>query len=301
MREKIMKSKHFVPSCYSLFFVIVFLVVFYLTFPVESFRQRIMSEIETRTPFKADIKEVTVSPIFSLNIHNMKLYKAEKQLLNIDELKIRPSLFSLFFGTLNLPFKARVLGGEMTGTFVYSKETKHIEKAEATLTVVNVGKITSFIPANSGNKRLSVQGFLKGNFSIAFNPEPQGEFAFDISKLGIKNLRVRGFLFPEFINMESSFKGKIENEVTKIEDLKLKGDGLNLVIVGTMPLLWKVKRGGVIDLGLKLQLTNPKFAVFKRVLAPYLVPQGNGILGGKIAGTFHNPKLVKDSNNPNTQ
>ena len=300
MRERIMKSKHFVPSCYSLFFVIVFLVSFYLTIPVESIRQWLISEIETRTPFKADIKNVNVSPILSLNIHNMKLYKAEKQLLNIDELKVRPSLFSLFSDSLNLPFKARLLGGETTGTLIYSKKTKHVEKAEAKITGVKVEKITPFIPAALGNKRLSMQGFLEGNFSIALNPEPQGEFTFGISKLGIKNLRVRGFLFPEFINMESSFKGKIENEITKIEDLKLEGDGLDLAIAGTMPLLWKVKRGGVIDLGLKLQLIGPKFAVFKRVLASYLAPQGNGILGGKIGGTIHNPRLVKNSSNPDT-
>jgi hypothetical protein len=144
---------------------------------------------------------------------------------------------------------------------------------------------------------LSMQGFLGGNFSIALNPEPRGEFTFDISELGIKNLRVRGFVFPEFINMESSLRGKIERDLTKIESLKLEGDGLDLAIAGTMPLIWKVKRGGVIDLGLKLQLTGPKFGVFKNVLASYLLPQGNGILGGKIAGTIYNPRLVKDSSN----
>ncbi len=300
MKEKIMRSMYFVPFCYSLFFVIVFLVSFYLTLPVESIRQRIISEIGARTPLKAEIKKVSVSPIFSLNIHNMKLYKAEKSLLDIDELKITPSFFSLFSSSLNLPFKARILGGEVNGSLLYSKKTKQIEKAEAKITAVNAEKITPFIPVDLGNKRPSIQGFLEGSFTIALGLEPTGEFAFDISKLGIKDLRVKGFLFPEFTNMESSFRGKIENETTKIEDLKLEGDGLDLKIGGTMPLLWKMKRGGVIDLGLRLQLTGPKFAVFKRVLASYLVPQGNGILGGKIAGTIHNPRLVKESSNSDT-
>lgn len=297
MKEKMMKSKHFVPSSYLLFFLIVFLVSFYLTFPVESIRQTIMSEIEARTTLKADIKKVNLSPIFSLKIHNMKIYKADEQLLNIDELKIRPSLFSLFSGSMTLPFKARVLGGETTGTLIYSKQSRRIEKAEANISGVLVEKITPFISVGLGNKMLSMQGFLGGNFSIALNPEPRGEFTFDISKLGIKNLRVRGFVFPEFINMESSLRGKIERDLTKIESLKLEGDGLDLAIAGTMPLIWKVKRGGVIDLGLKLQLTGPKFGVFKNVLASYLLPQGNGILGGKIAGTIYNPRLVKDSSN----
>lgn len=300
MKEKIMRSRYFVPFCYSLFFVIVFLVSFYLTLPVESIRQRIISEIGARTPLKAEIKKVSVSPIFSLNIHNMKLYKAERSLLDIDELKITPSLFSLFSSSLNLPFKARILGGEVNGSLLYSKKTKQIEKAEAKITAVNAEKITPFIPVDLGNKRPSIQGFLEGSFTIALGLEPTGEFAFDISKLGIKDLRVKGFLFPEFTNMESSFRGKIENETTKIEDLKLEGDGLDLKIGGTMPLLWKMKRGGVIDLGLRLQLTGPKFAVFKRVLASYLVPQGNGILGGKIAGTIHNPRLVKESSDSDT-
>ncbi|HSE83448.1 MAG TPA: type II secretion system protein GspN, partial [Thermodesulfobacteriota bacterium] len=256
MKEKMMKAKHFVPSSYLLFFWIVFLVSFYLTFPDESIRQRIMSEIEARTNLRADIKKVSLSPIFSLKIYDMKVYKADEQLLNIDELKIRPSLFSLFSDSMTLPFKARALGGETNGTLIYSKQSRHIENAEVNMSAILVENIIPFIPVALGNKMLSMQGFLGGNFSLALNPEPRGEFTFDISKLGIKNLRVRGFVFPEFINMESSLRGKIERDLTKIESLKLEGDGVDLTLAGTMPLVWKLKKGGVIDLGLKLQLTG---------------------------------------------
>jgi len=297
MKEKIMKSRYFVPSFYSLFFVIVFLVSFYLTFPVESIRQRIITEIETQTPLRAEIKQVNVSPIFSLKINDLMLYKAEKQLIQIDELRIRPSALSVFSSSLNLPFNARLLGGETTGTLVYGKKTKRMEKADVKITGVNLVEITSLIPADLGNKSPLFQGFLNGSFSIALGAQPKGEFGFDISNLGVKNLRLKGLSLPEFNNMESSLKGKIEDETTKIEDLKLEGEGLDLAVAGTMPLLWKMKRGGVVDLGLKLQLTGPKFAVFRGLLTSYLVTEANGTLGGKISGTVLNPRLVKDSRN----
>ncbi|MGH7890327.1 MAG: type II secretion system protein GspN, partial [Thermodesulfobacteriota bacterium] len=249
MKEKIMKSRYFVPSCYLLFSVIIFFLSFYLTLPVETIRQRIITEIETQTPLRAEIKQVDVSPIFSLKIHNLMLYRAEKQLIQIDELKIRPSIFTVFSSSLNLPFSARLLGGETTGTLVYGKKTRQIEKADVKITGVNLVEITSLIPADLGNKSPLFQGFLEGSFSIALGAEPKGEFGFDINNLGVKNLRLKGLLLPEFNNLESSLRGKIENEMTKIDDLKLEGEGLNLVVAGTMPLFWKMKRGGVVDLG----------------------------------------------------
>jgi len=295
MREKILKSRYLIPFCYSFFFIFAFLLFFYLTLPVESLKQRIMREIEMRTPFRADItRSISVSPVFSLKIQGLKLYKAEKPVLNIDELSLSPSLISTIVSDgLKISFKARLLQGETEGTLVYNSKTKHIEKAEARLAGVNIETIPAVAFPDSDKQSPSVQGLLGGSFSFEFNPQAKGEFAFEIKRLGIKNLKISGLLLPEFSNIESTFSGKIENEITRIEELKFTGDGLDLMLSGTAPLLWEIRKGGKIDLGLQLRLTGTKLAMFKSFLVSYLAPLNDGSLGGKIGGTIHNPRLVK--------
>jgi type II secretion system protein N len=296
MKEKIVRSKYFIPACYSLFFVSVFLVSLYLKFPVESVKQRIIYEIEKNTPFKADIKNVNVYPIFCLKIHDMKLYhKAKESYLDINELKLSPSILYLILGKLKLPYKANLMEGEAKGSFIYSFKTKQIEKVEANLAGINIEKISSIIPTNNfGKQGPTILGVLNGGFSFDLGSQTKGNFDFSISNLTLSNIRVRDFPLPSFSNLESNFKGYIENKITRVEEIKFKGDGINLMASGTMPILWNIKRGDKIDLGLRLELKGTKLAGIKTFLASHLAPQGDGSLGGKIAGTVGNLRVVKE-------
>lgn len=295
MREKILRSRYIIPFSYSLFFVFALLSFLYLTFPVESLKQRVMREIERRTQFRADIKGVSVSPLFTLEIRGLRLYRLEKPLLDIDELSLSPSLISTVVSdVMRIPFKARFLGGETDGTLFYNPKAEHIERADVRLAGVNIETIPAILFSDSNKQNPSVQGLLSGRFSIEFGQQARGEFAFEINRFGVKNLKVSGLLLPEFGNIESTFNGRIENEVTRIKELRFTGDGLDLTLSGTAPLLWEIRNGGRIDLGLQLRLTGTKLAMFKSFLVSYLAPLNDGSLGGKIGGTIHNPKLVKE-------
>ena len=298
MREKLLKSRYLGRSLYALFFLFAFLVSFYLTIPLEDLKERIAGEIEARTRLEAQIERVSVYPIFSLKIHNIMLYKAEKPVLAIEELKLAPSLLGLIISDkLKLPFEARLLGGETTGTLVYNPKTKQLEEARAKLAGLNVETIPSIIPADFGKETPSFHGFLEGDFSVKFLPPADGEFAFKVSSLGIKKLRIKGLVLPDFDDIQSNLRGSIEGKITKIDELRFKGDGVDLMLTGTAPILWSIEKGGKVDLWMQLQLTGPKQEVFKKFLASYLAPQDDGSLGAKIAGTFFNPRLVKGSSN----
>lgn len=294
--KRIMESEHFAKISYSVFFLLLFVIYFYRTFPTDSLKERIIYEIESRTPYKAEIADISVYPIFSLKVHDLRLSKPNEAPINIEQLNLSPSVIRLIFSDrVKLPFKAYLMGGEGKGTLVYNLDTRHVEKVEARLADLNIDKVPAMITGNSNSDATQAQGTMSGEFSVELNPQPKGQFDFQIEKLGISNLVVQQFPLPGLSGLQTSFKGSIENQLTKIEKLEFKGDDLHLLLSGNAPILWKIKKGDKIDLGLKLLITGKKLAFIKTFLASHLSPQGDGSLGGKIAGTVGSPKVVKGS------
>jgi type II secretion system protein N len=290
--KRAVESKYFIPVCYTLFFIFAFLVSLYLSFPTESFKQRIIYEIERRTPFEADIKSVSVYPIFSLKIHDMKLYKAKELYLNIDDLKVSPSLFYLLFNKIGLPFKAHLYGGETKGNLVYSLKTGQITRVNGSLEGVNVKGILA-IALNDGNS--SIQGVLGGDFSVEFSSGPKGEIILEAKDLWIRNVKpIEGFVLPDFGKLKFNFKSHIENGVTKVEELKFKGNNLDLTLFGTMPILWEISKQGAIDLNVRLRTEGPGRGKLG-FLSAFLSPQSDGSLRGKVVGTFGSPRVVREA------
>jgi type II secretion system protein N len=288
------ESRYFVPACYALFFILAFLISLCLSFPAESFKQRIIYEIEKRTPFMADIKSVGISPIFGFKVYDLRLYKAKQLYLNIDDLKVSPSLFYLFFNELGLPFKAHLYGGEAKGSLVYSLKTNQVTKAKGKVNSVNIEGIPA-IPIAIGDGNSSVQGILQGDFSVELGSAPKGQIVLGIKDLWTRNVRLLGeFSLPDFGKLESNFKSHIENGATKVEELSFRGRDIDLMLFGTMPLLWEISRQGNINLNLRLRTERAAKGKLG-FLSALLAPQSDGSLGGKIVGTFGSPRLVKET------
>jgi type II secretion system protein N len=289
----VIESKYFVPACYALFFILGFLVFFYHSFPSESFKRRIIYEVETRTPFDIDIRSLSIYPIFSLKLHDVKLYRAKALYLNVDDLDVSPSLFYLLLKKITLPFRAHLYGGNAKGKLVYSSTTRQLIKANGTIEGINVKGIPA-ISIALGDENSSIQGVVEGFFSVEFGPQPKGQIALETKDLTVKNVRLIGGLpLPDFGRLESNFKSHIENGATKVEELKFQGNGFDLTLFGTMPLLWEISRLGAIDLDLRLRTEG----VGKRklgFLSAFLSPQSDGSLKGKITGTFGSPRLIKE-------
>jgi len=279
---------------YILFFIVAFFISFYLTFPVDSIKQRVLYEIQRTVHFSADISSVSVYPVSTVKLSGVRIY-TKGSFLDIRELYLKPSVFSLVSGRLRIPFKALVLGGEVKGSFVYNPSLRKIEGLDIRFVNLNIEKLPSFISSAAGSfPEFSASGFLSGSLHVELLPEVRGNFSFNIDRLGIQNLKVKGVVFPPFTDLESSFKGYIEDGITRVDELRFEGDEIKLALAGVMPLPWEIRKGGKIDLGFKLRLTGSKLGVLKTFLAPHLVPQGDGSLGGKIAGTIYNPKVIKE-------
>lgn len=288
------ESRYFIPVCYTFFLIFIFLATFYSSLPKDAFRQRIIYEIEKGTPYEVTIKEIGVSPIIRIRLNGVSVYRDKEPILNIDELKLSPSLFYLIISRLGLPYEAELYGGQVDGKIVYNLKTKEITKAEGEIEKgVNIGKVQA-VPFLLGSEQASVQGILLGDFSIEFGDEPKGDINFTVNDLSVKGVKVKGgFPLPDLGKMQSSFKGRIENGLTKVEEMKLNGSKISVTISGTMPLLWQITKKGTIDLNVNLRAGSGVGKAMTGLLGAFLATQRDGTLGGKIVGPISRPNIVK--------
>lgn len=294
MKERLTKYKHIKPLSYTIFFLIVFSLFLFKTFPGELIKKRIIAEIENNTPFKADVEKASISPLLSINLEGVKLYKSKDRYLELDSLSIRPSVLAVFSDNPKFPFKAELLNGEIEGSLSLIKAESRLNGIEATVKHLRIDSVPSLLSPESGDLFV-LGGVVDGRMNIQLGSQPKGDFRFEINQLNVKNIKVKGFSLPGFTDLKSVFKGNIDGKRTNIEEFNVTGKDIDLEITGNAPLLWEIPKGGVIDLGYRLQIKGDQMAKYKGLLAPYLVTQRDGSLGGKILGTVKNPRFEKGS------
>ena len=294
MIEKIRNYKHIVSLSYGLFFVLAFIVFLTITFPRDLVRQRIISEVQNRTPYRVDIKSANVSPLLNIDLKEVVIHKSQTQFFELDSVTVKPSLFSIFSDSPKIPFTANLYGGEIDGSVRVSKENNRIEEITADVKNLKIDTIPDFL-SEEGKSEMLIHGRLSGDLYVDFTPEPKGDFDFVIEGLELDNLKVKGMKLPSLVNLTSAFNGNIENELTNIKEFSVKGEGIDLQITGTAPLFWEMSQGGILDLGYRVEITDTKLAKYKVFLEPYLAKHRDGSLGGKILGTLMNPRFEKGS------
>lgn len=293
MKDKIRNSKYFKPLSYAIFFMFIFLFSFYYTLPTDEIRGKIVSGIEMNTPFEAKVGAVSVAPIVSVKVQDVEFYRAGELYVKLDDLKMRPSLLSLFSKHLKLPFRAKLMDGEMKGDLIYDYKTGQIVGLKAKLNGISIEKLQPVISGYLGMTDEQLGGVLKGEFSLDFSSDTSGVFSFKVDDMSISNFKLIGFPIPPFDDLESVFMGKIEEGVTKVDELSFKGRDFDLNMYGSIPPLWKITKGAKIDLMLSLNILSDEAKI--GIVRSLLSPKGDGTLGGKILGTFGNPRVVRDT------
>lgn len=290
MKEKFMKLVYKKPLSYGVFFLLVFLFFLVITFPGEVIKNRIIAEIESATPYTAEIEKASVTPLLNVKLSGVRLYKSKDRFIPIDNLSIRPSILGMITGSRKFPFKARLLNGEVEGSVVMSASSP--SEIEATVKNVTIDSIPAFLSSDSGEV-VSLGGVMNGSMDVVLEPQPKGDFQFEIDGFSMKDIKVKGMSLPSFTDLKSVVRGNIESKKTNIQMLSVTGKDIALEITGTTPLLWEIPKGGIIDLGYRLEIKGEQMAKYKSLLSPYLATQRDGSLGGKILGTLKNPRFEK--------
>jgi type II secretion system protein N len=242
-------------------FLLFLTLFFYLTFPTEALKKRVEAEIENKTGFHAEISKIAISPFLELKITDLNLEKKEKDInVKIDKLKLKPSIFSLLLDKKSFPFDAEIGEGKIYGTLVYASKTNVLDSLSADLSNIHTDLITTF--TKSGKNSPVFDGSINGKLNIIFADKKSGGVSGNFN----------------FISNNMSIK-------------KLKFEGLNLLLIGSMPLLWDIKKGGKLDLSLNLNFKSD--AAKMGLLQAFMKKEKDGSLSAKIAGTPSKPKFVK--------
>ncbi len=293
MKDKITNSKYFRPLSYAIFFIFIFLFSFYYTLPTDEIRGKIISVIEMNTPFEAKVGAVSVAPIVSVKLQDVELYRSGELYIKLDDVKMRPSLLSLLSKHIKLPFRAKLMDGEVRGNLIYDHKTGQIVGLNARLKGINIERLHPLMVGYLGVTDEKVGGVLRGEFSLDFSSNASGVFSFKIDDMSISNFKLIGFPIPPFNDLESVFVGKIQGGVTKVDELSFKGTDFDLNMNGSIPPLWNITKGAKIDLMLSLNILSDEAKI--GIVRSLLSPKGDGTLGGKILGTFGNPRVVRDN------
>jgi type II secretion system protein N len=293
LKEKIRNSKYFKPLSYVVFFLFVFILSFYYALPTDEIRGKIISGIEMNTPFEAKLGAVSIAPIISVSVQDLELYRSGELYLKLDDVKMRPSLFSLFSKYLKLPFRVKLMHGEVKGDLIYDYKTGQIVGINAKVNGLDIEQFHPFMSGYIGMTNEKVGGILNGDFSLDFSSDTSGVFSFKIADMSISNLKLLGFPIPPFKNLESVFAGKIREGVTQVDELSFKNNDFDLNMHGSVPPLWKITSGAKIDLMVNLNILSDEAKI--GIVRSFLSPRGDGTLGGKILGTFGNPRVVRDT------
>jgi type II secretion system protein N len=90
---------------------------FYLFFPAEALRQRIVQEIVTRTGSQVQIGEVTLYPVLTLEANRIEFGgTALPQPLEVEQLRIAPQWLTLLSGDPGAQLQARIMNGTITAS-----------------------------------------------------------------------------------------------------------------------------------------------------------------------------------------
>ena len=275
-------------------FLVSFVLFINLTFPTEALKKRVESEIENNTGFDAEIKSISVSPFLELTLTGLNLDNRQKEIsVLIDKLKIKPSLLSLFFNNKKFPFDAKVGKGKIEGTIVYVSNNNKLNSVRANLENIHTDLITTF--TKSGKNSPEFDGNIDGVLNVVFTENKKsgvsGNFNFKSDRMSIKNLKFEGLTLPGYEDLIVSLNGKIEKNKTLIDELSFRNNDFDLMLSGSMPLLWEIKRGGKLDLSLNLDVKSDEAKM--GLLQAFMKKETDGSLSAKIAGTPSKPKFVK--------
>jgi len=268
---------------FALTFIFVFLSFFYIEFPNERLKRRVIFEIEKNTDFKAEIDKISIVPLLKIEISGLKLTKNEFQQIIVSKAIIKPSILSLLSNDIKVSYDLNVLKGKAFGSLVISKDTNILKSILLNIEKIDIDEIRQ-IYSKSFKDSVELAGLLSGN--IKLGEDNSGEFDFNIEDLDIIKFKVKNFPIPELMDLKSSLNGQIYKDKTLINELKFDNQDIRLNLKGSTPPLWRLSKGSL-DLLYKLEVKGKKYAYLKS----FLSKDTKGNVAGKIVGSIAKPEI----------
>ncbi len=280
---------------YSLVFLISFLLFIYLGFPYKSLKDRLLFEVNRKIPVEIEAGDLDISPGLRMRFSDVRLYKGSSTLL-FDEVVADLSWMDLLGKEIDIPFHAVGAGGEFSGIMLLSKAKGSLRSLKVEFEKVDASKLSRFILGDKTN--VNIGGELEGVVNLNIDKRGavqivKGTYKVNSSNFSLSGAKIGYFDIPGYERLLLEFEGSFDGQRTRIERLSFRNNDFHLNLFGTVPPLWKISKGGKLDLALNLTLYSDEAKL--GFLKAFLRPHKDGTLKAKVAGTFSNPRLLNIS------
>lgn len=234
---------------YPLFFLFVFLLFAYWTFPWDRVRDYVVQEVEQpmrsgrRVPsgFELEIVDLSPSWVTGVELTGVRLVKlpteADERPVDVtfERLHARVGLLAALAGDLEVDFEAVVAGGDVSGHFEQSGEDLAFDVALESVNLRRISLLRAYLP-------LPMQGKLGGSVALALGERPNtATGAIDLRIEGVKvgdgqaKLAVEGLgdgvTVDEIDAGDLRLEAAIEDGVLNVR--RLQGRGTDLEVDGS--------------------------------------------------------------------
>lgn len=274
---------------YSLFFIAALVTLVYIRFPVDAVGE-VIESASLRAPVKAGIGSVSLSFPPGLAFKNVTISHKEpanNHILNIERLKIRPSILSVITGNRRALLSAEILEGNARAVVDFSGEKGEEISVEFGFSGINPGAGQWWDQVRWG----SLDANLNGGGSFSFTDpnfiNGDGRLKVSLEKGLLKFKENMGVKLPDIIIDSGEIEFDFKSRKLTIEKARFTGPEFNATITGHI-----------------YATLNPKFSRFNLTvkisidktleeklgpIAILLPPEKGGVRSVRIGGTGVKP------------
>lgn len=260
---------------FAAYFVAAFLFFLYLLFPFDRAKARLESEVRLRTPVELSIARIAPRFINVFELSDVVVSdKKGRVLFESPSVRTALSLFSLVRGTLMLDLKAKAYGGDLLMKMQQGRGRQYFAIDLNGLDVGSYGLLK--------NAGIKLSGKLGGNFEMTGNA---GKGRLWIKGLTTKELKIKGFPFPDLAFDQCWLEAEIKGDRMTIRKFDLEGKELTVRCLGDLVL----RENGPLNLTVRLKPSERLAQEQAGVLSLLKNRDAEGFYQFGIGGTLTDP------------
>jgi type II secretion system protein N len=279
---------------YALFSLLLIVYFSFLTFPYDAVKERYLAQQTEGMPYRVSINKIRATPFLWIRASGIDVTEVESEqasVLNLTEVRLRPSLLRLLMGRPAFRFKASLYGGKVKGRAGKGKETVDL--------VVDWKDIAlAELPMGGHLPGAKLQGKLNGDMDLHMRIQGNrvvpgdGTLKARLTEGSAQNLQVQGIALPGLEGITGEGEITLAQNRATVDTLTLKADVLAFGLEGKMDIAPTGLIASPLNLKGKIKLSGALASQYQPMLSGFLRKQDkDGFYIFSIRGTLGSPRL----------
>jgi len=221
---RIDRSKAIRITVLALYSVAVFLVFAVLLFPYDRVKDRLESEVRTRTPVELSIARVSPRFLNRFSLADVVVSDQEGRVLfECPEVRAHVSFFSFLRGLLSVRFTGKAYGGELAVRADQGRKLRSLAVDASSIDISSYGLLKQL--------GLKISGTAGGSLEVT---DDAGKGRLWVKDLAGRELTVMGFRVPDLDFQQGWVEAESKGDRLTVKKLELDGKELKVRVAGDL-------------------------------------------------------------------